>query len=283
MPRIPQAYVDSVIYLYPSAVAAERGESVGGCGILVGVEYKGSPEAHHVYAVTNVHVAKETRVVRYNTGGGTRTVDLTASRWLSHLDGSDVAVCRASIDAPVTIMPTEIFLTRERVEEIPLRHGDELFMASRYISHPGENDNEPIVRFGTLAKSRPVKIDNRESFLAEMRSLPGHSGSPAFVYFTGLQLRLGADAVDALPKSAIYLLGLDWGHPPEKRRVLHRDGRPVPEGFYVNDNSGIACIVPAWKIAEILESDDLVREREEAEAATLSLGRRANHARPSPP
>ena len=66
---------------------------------------------------------------------------------------------------------SDILISREKAEEIPLRHGDELFMVSRYIGHPGNDENEPVVRFGTLAKRRPVMVrvendNDQESFLA---------------------------------------------------------------------------------------------------------------------
>jgi hypothetical protein len=164
------------------------------------------------------------------------------------------------------------FMTKEHMGDIPLRHGDELFMISRYADHPGKTDNEPVVRFGTLAKVRPVTMPveerKQEGFLAEMRSLPGHSGSPTFIYHTRLQLRLGADPEDKLPKPRIYLLGIDCAHPSLKRKVFDTYGKEF-EGFYVRENSGMACIVPAWRITEILENDELKEARRKAEGRFL--------------
>jgi hypothetical protein len=158
--------------------------------------FTGNPGLYHAYVVTNVHVARESRVVRYNTREGPKTVDLTAGQWIAHPGGSDVTACflglDASFDERTSTASVNSFMTAELMGQIPLQHGDELFMVSRYLGHPGDTDNETIVRFGTLAKSRPITIDNQESFLADMRSLPGHSGSPTFVFFYGMQARLGA-------------------------------------------------------------------------------------------
>ncbi len=229
-----------------------------------------------MYVATNAHVAETCRVVRYNTREGPQFHDLTRSRWHGHPDGWDIKVCSlrdsAFFDDQITMLSPVSFLTRKQVGKIPLRHGDELFMISRYMGHPGDNDNEPIARFGTLAKPHPVLVEGyekreQESFLAEMRSLAGHSGSPAFLYFYGTQPRLGADTPKALTKSRILFLGLDWGHLPLKRPVYREGTKNRFPGVDVEYNSGITCIVPAWRIAEILNNDELKRERQEIEGA----------------
>ena len=278
MPRIPESYIDCLVYLYGSVEAAERSERVGGCGLLIGVEFRDIPNLHHVYAVTNFHVAEVCRVVRYNTKAGRpQCDDLSRSRWFSHQDGSDVSVCplgfSAYFDERVTMVRAKSLLTRKRMSRIPLRFGDELFMVSRYINHEGDTENEPIARFGTLAKPRPVLVrdkggDEEELFLAEVKSLPGHSGSPVFVYFHGMQPRLGADEVP--PRAATYLLGIDSGLLPQPASVYEaapsgREG-PIDTGHFVYANSGISTVVPAWKITDILMCPELrlLRQRTES-------------------
>lgn len=279
MPRIPEIYVNSVVYVYGSVEAAERGDPVGGCGVLVGVGLEKYPDYCHAYVVTNAHVSDIDRVVRYNTREGLRSADLTDAQWFSHPEGWDVSVCplgtNAFFDDRISILRSAILISREQMEEIPLRHGDELFMVSRYVGHPGDIDNEPVVRFGTLAKRGPVIVrldndDDQECFLAEMRSLPGHSGSPTFVYFYGMQPRLGADEVDNLPKPGIYLLGIDLAHLPETRpvwRLNEHDRLVETPDLFTEDNSGITCVLPAWRITEILDCDELKRERRQIEDA----------------
>jgi hypothetical protein len=280
VPRVPDTYVNSVVYIYKSVADAERSRRGGGCGVLVGVPCEQIPEVGHVYVVTNAHVAETCRVVRYNTQQGVRIHDLSAVRWYDHPDGWDVSVCPLLLtfffDDKVAVLRDSLFLTRERMEGIPLRHGDELFMVSRYGDHPGDDSNEPIVRFGTLAKSRPVIVKrpdgDKEAFLAEMRSLPGHSGSPAFVFFYGMAARLGADEPDKLPKPATHLLGIDSFHPAQKRWMKESmpDGKDRVVGtHYVEENSGIAGIVPAWRIAEILDRDELKEDRRKTEEAMM--------------
>lgn len=282
VPRLPSDFVDCVVYLYRTEDAATCGDATGGCGFLVGVESSITPGLAHVYVVTNAHVADGCRVVRYNSVEGPRNVDLSSGDWYQR---GDLAVCSMDLlwfyDERVSVIRGESLLSREKAEQIPLRHGDDLFMLSRFAGHPGDQDNEPVARFGTLAKPRPVMIDHdpllstpagfpQESFLVEMRSLPGHSGSPVFVYFSALSPRFGADK--ELPEVATYILGIDWGHPPSLRPVLGADKKtPIP-GRWVADNSGMACVVPAWQISELLESEGAVaarRQREEEIKAQL--------------
>ena len=279
MPRIPAAYVDSVVYLYEAIEAAELNEPTGGCGVIVAVEDDQAPDSYYPYIVTNAHVAKEYRVVKYKTGNGPQYVDLSTAQWFYHPDGWDIAVCPLPLDDSSShdffMVPQTAFMTEMLMEEIPLRHGDELFMVSRYVGNARDLDDEPIVRFGTLAKTHPVLREDgdgkdQESFLAEMRSLPGHSGSPTFVYFYGMQARLGADDIEHLPEPGIYMLGIDWSHPSVKRKLLSglHPGE-VFGNFYVEENSGLACIVPAWRIAEILSNDQLKEARQGADTVIV--------------
>lgn len=273
MPRVPDGWVDAVAYLYPTEEAAKAGQGTGGSGVLVGVRFREYDYLFHVYVVTNAHVAATCRVVRVNSRLGPAVWDLTDRRWFPHQDGDDLVVAmmgfNAYFDDRVAFHSSDMGLvTREFGEEVDLGYGDELFMTSRFLGHEGRQENEPIIRFGTLAKSRPVLVANQhtgidqESYLVEMRWLPGHSGSPAYVYFSGRQVRLG---VERKVKAQIRLLGIDWGHMNHRARVLGPDGRPLDDGSYVEQNAGIACVVPAWKILEVLEQEEVAALRDKVE------------------
>lgn len=279
MPRIPADYVDCVVFLYQSLPAAEQRKGQAGCGFLVGVRFREVPARVHMYVVANAHVANDDpkcRVVRLNsTARNERMHDLTEATWIAPRDGCDIAVASLGtdtfLDDRMSVLLPETFLTQEQMGSIPLRHGDELFMASHYVGHPGEEYNEPMVRFGTLAHPRPVPVkypDSRqECFLAEMKSFSGHSGSPVFLYYHDQQARLGADPAGSEPKAAIRLLGIDQCHLPVMTPiVMTEDPRKiVSELIGVQQNSDFTGIIPAWRIAELLGSDHFVRERTEIE------------------
>ena len=44
---------------------------------------------------------------------------------------------------------------------------------------------------------------------------------------------------------------------------MGKDGSFSREGWFVKANSGMMCVVPAWKIDEVLHLPELLKEREE--------------------
>lgn len=98
MPRVPDQYLDSVVYLYPSVEAAEAGEDQGACGFTVRVRLKvqwGNYYPYEVYVVTNRHVIDHgNRCVRANTlRGGFTLVETGREDWVTHPHGYDLTVC----------------------------------------------------------------------------------------------------------------------------------------------------------------------------------------------
>src|SRR5260370_42243079 len=72
MPRIPDEFLDCVVYLYPSQPAAEAGEGLGGTGFVVGIRSQ-DRSVQSLYVVTNRHVVElGNTTVRINTLDGKR-------------------------------------------------------------------------------------------------------------------------------------------------------------------------------------------------------------------
>ena len=99
----------------------------------------------------------------------------------------------------------------------------------------------------------PTKIGNIEAYLIEARSIGGLSGSPAFVRETS-HIGLGP----------VYLFGLMHGHwdiPPESKNDID----------YIESNKtvnlGIAIVVPAKKILEVLNQPRLLDMRRQGDQA----------------
>jgi hypothetical protein len=113
-----------------------------------------------------------------------------------------------------------------------------------------------------------------EVYLVEARSMGGISGSPVFVRKT---VNLAAEDKNGIPTYMIalsdesYLLGLMHGHWDIKESEIN-------QYHFVHDrqkgvNFGIAVVVPAHKILDVLNHPDLVRlrqRREETFRATVS-------------
>ena len=96
------------------------------------------------------------------------------------------------------------------------------------------------------------------SFLVEARSLSGYSGSPVFIWPSHPIPGLG------FTQSAhLKLLGIDWCHLRGfPKPILLSDKRTRhPDGLFIEQNSGMMGVVPAWKIAELLDEDEFVADR----------------------
>jgi O6-methylguanine-DNA--protein-cysteine methyltransferase len=57
------------------------------------------------------------------------------------------------------------------------------------------------------------------------------------------------------------LLGIDCGHVKQYRTVVDRMNNPHPQGWKVESNTGIAIVIPAWRLEELLNKPELVMQR----------------------
>jgi hypothetical protein len=166
----------------------------------------------------------------------------------------------------------------------PFGPGEEVVMLGRFLGYDGTDENEPAARFGNLAMAATVPIKHpwdftQPSFLIECRSVSGYSGSPIFIYRAQTTVAAGLVAIGsdrggkvALPR----LLGLDWGN---LDRVGHNEyaidwaGSEAAETF--PRRSGMMVAVPAWRLAELLDSEEVqdVKRKAEDETANADEGR----------
>jgi len=270
MPAIPEEVLDTVVYLYPDAQSAEAGERAGGSGCLVVIPVQQEPLVEFMYVVTNSHVIREGKAsaIRVNTrDGGMGIIHSTADGWIHHPDGDDIAILSVNLEydeVRAKGITEDWFATKEKIERYKIGPGDEAFMVGRFVNHEGKQKNLPAVRFGNLSMLpyEPVRTGRgllQEVFLVECRSLPGYSGSPVFLY--------------PLPFSPIrrempppMFLGIDMGHLTDQRRILDAEqwrqgNRVVIDEWVVETNTGMSCVIPAWKVRELLYVDALVESR----------------------
>lgn len=164
------------------------------------------------------------------------------------------------------------FLTKERLQEHNIGPGDDVFMVGRFVNYDGRQRNLPTVRFGSISMmpwepvTHPTRGIVQESYLVEMRSLSGYSGSPVFVYLSDAKPPEGDTSRIAITPQTSWLLGIDWAHLPVIERVKQSDAKTdVSQGHVVLSNSGQMAVVPAWKLLELLYTDDLIESRREAD------------------
>ena len=273
--RLPDQVLDTVVYLYPSVADAEAGESVGGTGFVVGVPSTVNEDYASLYAVTVSHVVREGQspVIRMNTKNGHKDViDVSTSDWVHHQDGDDLAVCPLNLATEkyqFAFAEPEMFLTPDIVAEHNIGPGDEVFMAGRFVTHEGRQRNTPMARFGNVSMlpaepiAHPTRGIDQESFLVETRSLSGFSGAPVFVNIERNKPRgVRNGSVFYATRSETWLLGVDWAHLPIYKSVKEKNKRDdVPEGWVVESNSGQMAVIPAWRLQDLLNQEELVEAR----------------------
>lgn len=285
MPSIPQHYLDCAIYLYQSVEAAQAGENYGGSGCLVSVASEwGTQLPEHFYAVTNKHVARGGfPVVRLNTiDGKTNILDLRQNDWIPHPEGDDLAVVALEL-LPETKheyfpISSYLFLNREAIGSFgSFGAGDDTFMVGRFTTHAGKQRNTPSLRFGSIAMLPFDKLKlpsgyMQEAFLVETRSMSGYSGSPVFVYRPKEtsrhrtvdhwnQQRYESSITDLV--GTPILLGIDCGHVTKYQKIVDRMNNPHPQGWKVESNTGMAMVIPAWRLEDLLNKPELIIQRKQ--------------------
>ena len=259
-----------------------------------------------LYVVTNDHVARKAGAVRIADPDGRHPADVIETpqdEWLRHPDGDDVAVFPLGIVQPETFFYSAIspgnFMHAVDGKSW-LGPGEDVFLLGRHIGSDGLNVDTPMARFGHIA-APPVKIRNRHrggieqlSYLVEILSRSGYSGSPVIVFRLQLEtpymggVRIGIGEPRDRPLKAQFgtsgsptLLGINWGHIDQPSAVLvpgddseYTDPVAHPDRSFVLHNSGLAAVVPAWKISDLLWSDEL----EEMRAEQLAAHRRRSDA-----
>jgi hypothetical protein len=280
MPRIPDEIQNCSAYIYPSSEAAKHGEEAGASGFLVGVQLEKNAEYYQIYVVTNRHAIYrgKTKYIRLNRNDGEIQIfPIKKKSWLLHSDGDDLAVL------PIDFPQSEITFSFVDVKHFALSGdvgahgigcGDDVFMVGRFIGHDGKQRNFPSIRFGNIAMMPNEKIRHptfkieQESYLVECRSIPGYSGSPVFMYKGSLVMlpqRYTGGLVSTLPQIP-WLLGVDWCHLNDPQPVLDADGEPLPGGWRVRSNTGMAAVVPAWRLLDILNGAVLAKQRKHEDA-----------------
>jgi hypothetical protein len=244
-------------------------------------------DAYVVYVVTARHVIERAEThgslyLRLNRrSGGVENIELADDIWTSGTD-SDVAVASlASLpvaldEFDVIVIPFDMLSSNDWVAEKELQEGDEIFFASLFEQHPGQERNLPILRFGTIALMPGEKIRVKDiglvyGYLVEARSWGGHSGSPAFIYLPATRHAgmLATPSVEgpvddesiarAVMPRLFGLISAHFNIPTDVKVTGDFFGSAVAPV-----NAGIAVVTPAQKIIDLLMEEELVEDRDKA-------------------
>jgi hypothetical protein len=289
--RVAESARNCIVYLYASREEAERGVRAAATGFLI---YIATPldaadaggvtglSYTHVYLVTNDHVVQRcgsstfARLNRKDTEL-LEILPLDSDRWHSHPGGDDVAVCYLGCDprlpAESHYLSSGRFVTKKHLVDGYVGLGDDCMMIGRFAPHPGTRRNIPVVRFGNISMlpeegvTFTERAHTQEAFLVEMRSRGGFSGSPVFLM---PQLTWHHDEAPVIlsydSETRDQTLGIVCGHFHDWTRIRARlKSTQEDVECEIEDNSGMAIVIPAWRIQELLETEELTRARAEAE------------------
>lgn len=258
--RIADEFLQCVVYVYPDQPSAQEGKQAGGSGFLVRPTWITHDKIDGIFVVTNRHVIEKMKnpVLRVNRHDcHVDIIETNKNRWRIHPDGDDIAALRfdaLSEEHQFLAINGGAFLNMKVIEEYNVGIGDHVAMVGRLIGHDGKLRNSPTARFGSISMMPGDKILNsfghdQESFLVECHSIPGFSGSPVLLVLPSTTRSVGGLL---LPGMGPWLLGIDWMHVNNQEPVRTVDGKEYQDGSFVRSNNGIAGVIPAWKIEELL-------------------------------
>jgi hypothetical protein len=284
---IGDEYRKCVVFLFVDVPDPETGQpkrTPAGTAFLAGipaeaidpsVDTSTTPSPFYRYLVTARHVIALSR--RYGSlfarihlaNGPAFFMEVPPEAWHEH-PVTEVAVALLRLSgAPIdhVLIAIEQFAIDSKVVDYRIATGDEVFFVGLFSEHPGVARNQPILRFGNISLMPDEKLlvnlgDSTariRAYLVEARSWGGHSGSPAFVYFPPDRFGNSISVGMTLP---IFLLGLVQGHYDIESDVKFIGD--VGEGR-VSMNAGIAAVVPAQEIHDLLMSEEVVDERQAAQ------------------
>lgn len=279
MPRMRDVLLSTVFFVYHSDESAHNNSEEGATGFFFAEPSEVDPLHPHLYAVTNLHVkinAGEKLFLRINTEDGNFDILPTMrDDWFSY--GNDIAICPIDLgdkNFSIAYFTKESIVNDEFIAKENVGAGDDVVMAGRFRHVAGINKNVPVLRFGNIASMEKTKIFNKgiskeqESFLVEMRSIPGFSGSPVVVYMDSTSIRWKKrEALPPGPKTLKdfelppyreRLLGINWGQIMGK---MEAKNTVTGEKIIVDIDTAMAGIVPISQLIELIDSDKMIEMR----------------------
>jgi len=288
MARIADDLLECVVFLGLPSGPPDKGHislDLSGTGFFVTVPSETDPDWAYIYLVTAMHVAEKVAgrefYVRFNRQSGgiglaRCAVDL---RWWIHPGDAqvDVAVCLwdPSIDAEFKAISTNIFLQDDMGTAHNIGIGSDVCVVGLFTRMSGEKRNHPLVRMGALAmvpkEPVPTRRAQMDAYLIEIRSFGGLSGSPAFACNPWWDPGTG--------RAEWRFLGLLHGHwnltPEERHANLDADDGGTTDQI----NTGIAIVIPAIKILEVLNHTEFAEKRQAHDRERSMLNAREGAAR----
>lgn len=314
MPRLNSRFKHMAFFLYGRSPKTNRIVGPIGTGFFIALQGKGGWYLRHHYAVTCYHVAITNggSILRVNTkDGGHRFIEFEPHEWEFLPNGDDICAVDVSdrltdqdeySAIPETWVAWQDFIDQEEVDI-----GEDGFMLGLFADHAGKKQNLIAARFGNLSllarREEPIEQPHghkRPSHIFDMRSRPGFSGSPVFIYRTpagdlrtasergrleamtrairreppvrqqwGMLSRDVFEDMEIEGNTFLMLLGVHSGQYPERveaRKIKKTSGEAddiVRDRDKLKIPSSMAVIAPAWEIINLLNKPTFLTQREE--------------------
>jgi len=251
-------------------------ESPVGTGFLIGVKRLGMEDSYGTYLVTNKHVLQKSDgstipILGFRVNLIKGGVEIIKVPLVEKGDKKNIFFHNdPSVDLAVIIpkgldltkhdfkfMLDDLLTSKEDLTRLEVGEGTDVFFVGLFGSHFGQQKNTPVVRFGKLAEVTDEKVNwngvMTDLYLLEATSIGGHSGSPVFFYLEGFRRPGVITAGGQVFKLAGVMQGY-FNELSEIQMFQPTQVTPIPVAVL---NSGISAIVPAYKLHEILFSDEL--------------------------
>ncbi len=254
-----------------------------GTSFLLSVTDPRMPDGFFEYLVTNRHVAqpgiengKSCDVAGYLMRGDTKTagptgsystiepIPVSALHWSFSTDASvDLAITPIGLNVDkldVVFLPSSLLLGQDEVEKNHVVEGDSVLFTGLFVQIVGQNHSEPIVREGKIAmmprEQIPTTLNSLgDVYLVDSHVFGGNSGSPMFIDLAGMR---GGSITTGVN---YRVFGVVSGY---VREDINLTLQPVAAyAGTVAANSGIAMVVPAQKVLDIINSQELQKQRDD--------------------
>ncbi len=221
-------------------------------------------ETGEIYPVQNVRLRLNLRSPQNGAESVEEKVPMGGTtRWFIPKDDAvDLAILPLDPDPnkyEYRTIPSSAFATPDQIQNQGIAEGDSVVFAGYFYQFPGQNRIEPIVREGVLAMMPDEQLNTTlqkpgRLYFAEAHAFHGNSGSPLFVSTGGF--RHGA----AILSESYLLIGIISGYYPEGE-TFSVPAATVLTGE-VHDNSGIATVVPVEELSKLLNSPEVLADRD---------------------
>jgi hypothetical protein len=199
--------------------------------------------------------------------GNARQIESDICDWVGHSEDISVDIkifaWLPPSDCDWNAIPTSMIATNKIIEQDFIGIGNDLFVTGLFVGHYGQRRNTPIIRVGNIASMPEEKVKTKEfgdieAYLIEARSIGGLSGSPVFVFLDSKRTRRVKFPEGDFKGKVFYLLGIVHGHWDRKENEIDDIISDIDGGKI---NTGIAVVVPATKLLEVINQPKLLQQR----------------------